>query len=45
MNMQELSNSIKKPNPKIMDHKEGEEAQAKVIHNIFNKIITKFPKS
>jgi hypothetical protein len=37
--MQELSDSIKRPNLRIMDIEE-EEAQAKEIHNIFNKIIT-----
>jgi hypothetical protein len=36
--MQELTDSIKRPNLNIMDIKE-EEAQAKGIHNIFNKII------
>jgi hypothetical protein len=45
-NMQELINSIKRPNLRIMDIEEGEEVQAKGIHNIFNKIVTKkFPKS
>jgi hypothetical protein len=39
-NMQELSNSIKRPNLRIMGIEEGEEAQAKGIHNIFNKIMT-----
>jgi hypothetical protein len=44
MNMQELTNSIKRPNLRIMGIEEGEEVQAKVIHNIFNKIITEnFP--
>jgi archaeosine-15-forming tRNA-guanine transglycosylase len=38
--MQELSNSIKTPNLRIMGIEEGEEVQAKGIHNIFNKIIT-----
>jgi chromosome segregation ATPase len=38
-NMQELTNSIKRPNLRLMDIEEGEEVQAKVIHNIFNKII------
>jgi hypothetical protein len=38
--MQELSNSIKRPSLRIMDIEEGEEVQAKGIHNIFNKIIT-----
>jgi hypothetical protein len=43
-NMQELSNSIKRPNLRIMDIEEGEKVQAKGIYNIFNKIITKnFP--
>jgi polyribonucleotide nucleotidyltransferase len=41
-NMQELTNSIKRPNLRITE--EGEEVQAKVIHNIVNKIITEiFP--
>jgi hypothetical protein len=38
--MQELSNSTKRPNLRIMSV-EGEEVQAKRICNIFNKIITK----
>jgi hypothetical protein len=38
--MQELTNSIKTPNLRIMGIEEGEEVQAKGIHNIFNKIIT-----
>jgi hypothetical protein len=38
--MQELSDSIKRPNLTIMGIEEGEEVQAKVTHNIFNKIIT-----
>jgi hypothetical protein len=43
-NMQEFTNSIKRPNLRIMGIKEGEEVQAKGIHNIFNKIITEnFP--
>jgi archaeosine-15-forming tRNA-guanine transglycosylase len=37
--MQELTESIKTPNLRIMGIKEGEEVQAKGIHNIFNKII------
>jgi chromosome segregation ATPase len=37
-NMQELTNSIKRPNLRIMGI-EGEEVQVKGIHNIFNKII------
>jgi archaeosine-15-forming tRNA-guanine transglycosylase len=42
--MQELTNSIKRPNLRIMGIKEGEEVQAKGMHNIFNKIITEnFP--
>jgi chromosome segregation ATPase len=39
-NMQELTNSIKRPNLKIMGIEEREEVQTKGIHNIFNKIIT-----
>jgi hypothetical protein len=43
--MQEFTNSIKRPNLRIMGIKEGEEVQAKGMHNIFNKIITEnFPK-
>jgi hypothetical protein len=38
--MQEFTNSIKRPNLRIMAIKEGEEGQAKGILNIFNKIIT-----
>jgi chromosome segregation ATPase len=38
-NMQELTNSIKNPNLRIMGIEEGEEVQVKGIHNIFNKII------
>jgi hypothetical protein len=42
--MQELTNSIKRPNLRIMDIEEGLEVQAKGIHTIFNKIITEnFP--
>jgi hypothetical protein len=42
--MQELTESIERPNLRIMGVEEGEEVQAKVIHNIFNKIITQnFP--
>jgi hypothetical protein len=42
--VQELSDSIKRPSLKIMGIEEGEEVQAKGIHNIFNKIITEnFP--
>jgi hypothetical protein len=39
-NMQELTNSIKRPNLRIMGKQKEEEVQAKGIHNIFNKIIT-----
>jgi hypothetical protein len=39
-NMQELTDSIKRPNLRIMGIEEGEEVQAKGIHNIFNKIVT-----
>jgi hypothetical protein len=42
--MQELTDSIKKTNLRIMGIEEGEEVQAKGMHNIFNKIITEnFP--
>jgi hypothetical protein len=42
--MQELIDFIKRPNLRIMSIEEGEEVQAKGIHNIFNKIITEnFP--
>jgi hypothetical protein len=37
--MQELSDTIKRPNQRIMGIEGGEEVQAKGIHNIFNKII------
>jgi chromosome segregation ATPase len=40
-NMQDLTDSIKRPNLRIMGIEEGEEMQAKEIYNIFNKIITK----
>jgi esterase/lipase len=41
--MQELTDSIKRPNLRIMGI-EGEEVQAKGVHNIFNKIIAEnFP--
>jgi chromosome segregation ATPase len=39
-NMQELTDSIKRPNLRIMGIEEGEEVQAKGIHNVFNKTIT-----
>jgi hypothetical protein len=43
-NVQELTNSIKRPNLRIMGIEEGEEVQAKGICNIFSKTITKsFP--
>jgi chromosome segregation ATPase len=43
-NMQELTNSIKRPDLRIMNIEERKEVQAKEISNIFNKIITeKFP--
>jgi chromosome segregation ATPase len=43
-NMQELTDSSKRPNLRIMVLEEGEEVQAKEILNIFNKIITEnFP--
>jgi septal ring factor EnvC (AmiA/AmiB activator) len=42
--MQKLTNSLKRPNLRIMGIEEGEEVQAKGIHNIFNTIITEnFP--
>jgi hypothetical protein len=42
--MQELTDSIKRPNLRIMGIKEGEEVQVKGMRNIFNKIIMeKFP--
>jgi hypothetical protein len=37
--MQELTDSIKRPNLRIMGIEEREEVQAKGISNIFNKII------
>jgi hypothetical protein len=40
-NMQELTESIKRPNLRIMGIEE--KVQAKGIHNIFNKIIENFP--
>jgi chromosome segregation ATPase len=36
-NMQELTNSIKRPDLRIMGIEEGKEVQAKGISNIFNK--------
>jgi hypothetical protein len=42
--MQEFTDSIKRPNLRIMGIEEGEEVQAKGICNLFNKIITEnFP--
>jgi hypothetical protein len=42
--MQELTDSIKRPNPRLMVIEEGEEVQAKGMCNILNKIITEtFP--
>jgi hypothetical protein len=42
--LQELTDSIKRLNLRIIGIDEGEEVQAKGIHNIFNKIITEsFP--
>jgi hypothetical protein len=37
------SDSIKKPNQRIVGIEEGKEVQAKGICNIFNKIIENFP--
>jgi hypothetical protein len=43
-NTQELTNSTKRPNVRIMGIEEHEEMQGKGIHNIFNKmIIENFP--
>jgi hypothetical protein len=43
-NMQEFTDSIKRPNLRIRYTEEGEEVHAKGVHNIFNKIITEnFP--
>jgi hypothetical protein len=42
--VQELKDSIKRPNLRIMGIKKGEEVQAKGMRNIVNKIITEnFP--
>jgi hypothetical protein len=42
--MQKLTDSIKRPNLRIMGTEEGEEVQAKEMCNTFNKIITEnFP--
>jgi hypothetical protein len=40
--MQELPDSNKRPNLRIMGIEEGEEMQVKGICNIFNKIITEY---
>jgi hypothetical protein len=37
-NMQELTDTIKRPNLRIMGIEEGEEVHAKGMHNILNKI-------
>jgi hypothetical protein len=37
--MQELTDSIKRPNQRIMGIEKGEEEQAKGMRNVFNKII------
>jgi hypothetical protein len=37
--MEELTDSIKRPNQRIMGIEKGEEVQAKGINDIFNKII------
>jgi membrane-associated HD superfamily phosphohydrolase len=43
-NMQELTDSIKRPNLRIMGIEEGQEVQTKGICNIFNKMVTEnFP--
>jgi chromosome segregation ATPase len=39
--MQELTDFIKRQNLRIMSIEEGEEVQAKGMHGIFNKIVTK----
>jgi chromosome segregation ATPase len=44
-NMQELTDSIKRPNLRIMGIEEGKEVQAKGMHNIFKKNNRNFPKS
>jgi hypothetical protein len=38
--MQELTDSIKRPNRRIMGIEEGEEVQEEWMHNILKKIIT-----
>jgi hypothetical protein len=41
--MQELTDSIKRPNLRFMGIEGGEEVQAKGMHNVFNKITENFP--
>jgi hypothetical protein len=41
--MQELTDSIKRPNLRIMGIEEGE-VQTKGMHDIFNKIIKEIPQ-
>jgi hypothetical protein len=43
--MQELTDSIKRSNLRIMGIEEGEEVQAKGMHNIKQNNNRKFPKS
>jgi hypothetical protein len=40
--MQELTDSLKRPNMRTMGIDEGKEVQAEGIHNIFNKITENF---
>jgi hypothetical protein len=42
-NMQEVTDSIKRPNLRIIGIEEGEEVQAKRMHNIFKNNSRKFP--
>jgi septal ring factor EnvC (AmiA/AmiB activator) len=43
-NMQQLTNSIKRPHLNIMDIEEGEEVLTRGIYNVFNKTVTEnFP--
>jgi chromosome segregation ATPase len=44
-NMQELTDSIKRPNQRIIGIEEGEEVQEKRIHNIQQNNNRKYPKS
>jgi hypothetical protein len=41
--MQEVPDSIKRPNLRIMNIDKGEEMQAKGRYNVFNKITENFP--